>query len=316
MTQIETSERRVSIRFGAVAAIAGLFFIGSVLSIKYVSTPAAEPMPTRPQKENAFKNIQVEGRSVIVVDAKTGAVLYERNADEQLPLASITKIMLVDVVKDFLPEDSHVRISEKASVRGEGGAPYVDDEWRAGDLIAFTLITSSNVGAEALADAADPYIRNAYLEAPVDSSATVWLMNARALQRGLKATYFKNPTGLDISPSEAGAYGSAADIAKVFETIASNSSAFASTAFTARRFTSLSGRTYRAQNTDDALPHIPGLMFGKTGFTDLAGGNLAVAYDADIGHPIVAVVLGSTKAGRFTDIQRLVAAAQITVTEQ
>jgi D-alanyl-D-alanine carboxypeptidase len=49
-------------------------------------------------------------------------------------------------------------------------------------------------------------------------------------------------------------------------------------------------------------------MMSKTGYTDLAGGNLAVVFDAGIGHPVAVVVLGSTKEERFTDVQRLVRA--------
>ena len=47
----------------------------------------------------------------------------------------------------------------------------------------------------------------------------------------------------------------------------------------------------------------------KTGFTDLAGGNLALVFDAGIEHPIAVVVLGSSKKERFTDASALVAAA-------
>ena len=51
---------------------------------------------------------------------------------------------------------------------------------------------------------------------------------------------------------------------------------------------------------------IPGLLGGKTGYTNLAGGNLAVIYDAGLNHPIVVVVLGSTLEGRFGDVETLV----------
>jgi D-alanyl-D-alanine carboxypeptidase len=45
---------------------------------------------------------------------------------------------------------------------------------------------------------------------------------------------------------------------------------------------------------------------GKTGFTDLAGGNLAIVFDVGLAHPVVAVVLGSSEEGRFSDMQKLV----------
>ena len=61
-----------------------------------------------------------------------------------------------------------------------------------------------------------------------------------------------------------------------------------------------------SQNTDKDIVIIPGLIASKTVYTDLAGGNLAVAFDASVGHPIIVVVLGSTEAGRFTDVATLV----------
>ena len=54
---------------------------------------------------------------------------------------------------------------------------------------------------------------------------------------------------------------------------------------------------------------------GKTGLTDLAGGNLAVVFDVGLAHPVVAVVLGSTESGRFVDMQKLVDAARIAVSQ-
>ena len=53
---------------------------------------------------------------------------------------------------------------------------------------------------------------------------------------------------------------------------------------------------------------MPGLLRSKTGFTDLAGGNLAVIFDAGMNHPVAIVVLGSTQSGRFTDVKTLMAA--------
>jgi D-alanyl-D-alanine carboxypeptidase len=58
-------------------------------------------------------------------------------------------------------------------------------------------------------------------------------------------------------------------------------------------------------NTNQDVEHIPNLLLSKTGFTDLAGGNLVVVYDAGINHPVAIVVLGSTEEGRFTDVKTL-----------
>ena len=79
-------------------------------------------------------------------------------------------------------------------------------------------------------------------------------------------------------------------------------------------FRSLSNITHKGKNTNPLVATVPGVLASKTGYTDLAGGNLALAFDAGLGHPIVAVVLGSTYDGRFSDIRKLIVASMETVT--
>ena len=78
----------------------------------------------------------------------------------------------------------------------------------------------------------------------------------------------------------------------------------------AARVYSDSGNYHDAQNTNDALYLIPNLLASKTGYTDLAGGNLTIAYDAGFNRPIIVTVLGSTQQERFSDVVRLVEAVQ------
>jgi D-alanyl-D-alanine carboxypeptidase len=59
------------------------------------------------------------------------------------------------------------------------------------------------------------------------------------------------------------------------------------------------------KNTNQGVVQVPGALLSKTGFTDLAGGNLVVVFDAGMAHPVAVVVLGSTVEGRFTDVKRL-----------
>jgi len=69
---------------------------------------------------------------------------------------------------------------------------------------------------------------------------------------------------------------------------------------------SLDSIRHTATNTNKVLGNIPGLIASKTGFTDLAGGNLVVAFDAGMMRPIIVVVLGSGIDERFEDIKKLV----------
>ena len=66
---------------------------------------------------------------------------------------------------------------------------------------------------------------------------------------------------------------------------------------------------YSAENTNTIVDKIPNLIASKTGYTDLAGGNLVVAFDAGLNQPIIISVLGSTEEGRFSDMLQLVEAS-------
>ena len=90
-------------------------------------------------------------------------------------------------------------------------------------------------------------------------------------------------------------------------------SVFAGTTKDGILLTSVRGDTTNAINTNDALGSISGLIMGKTGLADLAGGNLAIVFDVGPAHPFVAVVLGSTQDGRFEDMKKIVSATYASV---
>ncbi|MFZ2886506.1 MAG: hypothetical protein WA021_01665, partial [Minisyncoccia bacterium] len=172
------------------------------------------------------------------------------------------------------------------------------------------LITSSNTGAIALAEAADVKLRAKYPEAP-QGGAAVWRMNALAQQMNLRETYFINPSGLDESATQAGSLGSAHNVAMLFlHAIRNNVSVFEGTTRSGVSFAPLNFPERVATNTNNALADISGIIMGKTGTTDLAGGNLAIAFDATANHPMIIVVLGATPEGRYADMKKLVETAR------
>ena len=67
-----------------------------------------------------------------------------------------------------------------------------------------------------------------------------------------------------------------------------------------------SGFYHTIKNTDYILDNIPDILFSKTGFTPLAGGNLVIIYKNEYGHEMAITVLGSTMDGRFTDVEKIV----------
>lgn len=278
------------------------------------TVPATQLAAAAAEREEPFKNIELEAQSAYVYDVRRDSDLFAKNPSAQLPLASITKIMTVLVAAEVLPEDAIITVSRDAVERGQGGLTW-GEEWKLHDLIDFTLITSSNTGAEALAEAAQPLLAQKYPEGS-HANATIWRMNSLAATLGMQETYFLNASGLDESPTQAGAQGSARDIAALFAyALRTQPDLFSGTTRTDIPLGPMNFPERPAHNTNNALADIDGLMMGKTGTTDLAGGNLAIAFLAAPDRPVVIVVLGSTPEGRFDDVRKLSAAAREAVSK-
>jgi len=239
----------------------------------------------------------LEAKSAYVFDISSNTLLYEKNAYQQMPLASLTKLMTVLVASRHIKSNDRIVITKEAlSPEGDAGL-FEGEVWHAQDLIDYTLITSANDGAHALALATptSPETKN-FTEA----------MNATAREIGLTQTYFLNDTGLDVSTSTGGAYGSAHDIAQLLNFIYHNASTvFDGSAQKKRVFTSVSGFTHDASHTSSVTGLLQGEALAKTGFTDLAGGNLGVIAEPILGHVVAIVVLQSSREGRDTDVAHL-----------
>lgn len=322
-TQSKTPKRSTPEELGTDASGRALLIVVSAL-IALVGIVAFSPAPAAENQEAAavaavdvFAGISLEAKAAIVVDMTSGKTLYEKNAEVQLPLASLTKVALALVVAEALPLDSTIVIPYYASGAGSDAHLLKGETWRIADVIDFTLVESSNGGASILAEAAEPRLRDQYQGAPkTQHGATLARMNELVRVLHLSQTYFLNVSGLDLSETQAGAYGSARDMAKLFAYAASgNPGLFDGTAQSGILLTTEAGTELSASNTNSAQGSIPGLIMGKTGITDLAGGNLAVVFDVGLSHPIVAVVLGSSEHGRFSDMQKLVRAARESLSE-
>jgi len=287
----------------AIAALVAFAAISAAPEAKGENAAAAGAV-------DAFKGISLDAKSAIVVDMQSGQTFFEKNADVQLPLASLTKVALALVIAEALPLDSIITIPYYASGARSDAHLLKGERWRVADIIDFTLVESSNNGAGILADVANEWILELYPEASetLPHGATLSRMNELARSLGLSQTYFLNVSGLDLSSTQAGAYGSAHDMAKLFAYAASaQSELFARTAREGVLLTTANGDgEMSASNTNEAQGAIAGLIMGKTGLTDLAGGNLAIVFDVGLSHPVVAVVLGSSESGRFSDMRKLV----------
>lgn len=243
-----------------------------------------------------FQGIFLEAKAAYVLDARTGKTLFALNEESQLPLASLTKVMTALVAS---------RSPQGTAVSFAGG------EWNLKDLLEYTLVVSSNEGASAIAGAGGALLNTRQAGEQGDNEdAFVQKMNEEARELGLSQTFFLNPSGLDVDGSTSGAYGSAKDMALLFAYIVEHRpDLMEATTYDSLRFSSLSGASRLAENTNVLAGTIPGLLASKTGYTELAGGNLAVAFNIGPMRPVVVAVLGSSQEGRFLDVDQLINAS-------
>ena len=260
--------------------------------------------------QNAFDDTRIEARSAIVWDVKNQKVLFNKNADDVRPLASVTKLMTALVAYELLLPDDRVTISLD-DLKAEGDSGFVDGEnFTMQNLMDLTLISSSNDGATALSS----NVGQTITEDRNPDTVFVTAMNVKAEELGLTKTHFENSTGLDLSPEKAGAYGSARDMALLMEYIITNvNDAVELTTSDVTTVNNEQGERHIVKNTNEVVNDIDGLIASKTGYTQLAGGNLVIAFNAGLNRPIVVAVLGSSQDGRFADTLDLVERARLAV---
>lgn len=252
-----------------------------------------------------FENISIAGQSAIVLDVKTGKVLYEKNSDVVRPLASITKIMTAVTALDLLPNYTVITIN-KEFLKEEGDSGfYRDEKWKLRDLLDYSLVTSSNDGAAAIASAAGA-VESGTTDINIGREEFITKMNAKAQSIGIPNARFLNETGLDLPDGQSGGYASARDVAKLFSyALSKRPEIFEATRYKNTSVTSLDKIAHKATNTNESIDDLPGVIGSKTGYTALAGGNLAIIFDPGLARPVVIVVLDSTTEGRFSDVTLL-----------
>lgn len=233
-------------------------------------------LPTRIYGEpNA--DIGVSAASAVVMEADSGAVLYEKDADTRRPMASTTKIMTALVVIEEMAMDQTVTVP-KAAVGVEGSSIYLVENERltVEELLYALMLESANDAATALA---------VLTAGSVEDFAV--LMNRKAEALGLTDTAFENPHGLDGE----GHYTTARDLAALTAYALGNET-FRAIVSTYKRTIPLNGDqgTRVLVNHNRLLRSYKGCIGVKTGFTKRSGRCLVTAAERD-GVTLVAVTL-------------------------
>ena len=233
----------------------------------------------------------VYARSVMLIDARTGDVLYEKDADARRPIASTTKLLTALIITEsgnlsgsleVQPIDT---ICEPTKLYFKPGERYARNA-----LLYALLVHSCNDVARALAR---------------DNAGSIAdfadKMNARAVQLGARDTHFVNPNGLPEPGQEQ--WSTARDLSKIARVVYGNATLRPIMATQHLQFQMASGRTQEFANTNKVLLRYPYCNGMKTGYTDAAGHCLVSSAD-DGNNAIISVCLGDNKS-IWNDSQRL-----------
>ena len=241
---------------------------------------------------------EVSGKSAVLMDIETGTVLYEQNAHEKLPLASVTKVMTMLLIMEAIDEgrmewDDMVTVSETAAAKG-GSQIYlkVGETMSVTDMFKSVAVSSANDCACALAE----FIAGS-------EAAFVEKMNSRAKELGMENTHFINCTGLDDGENAKEHYSSAYDIALMSRELMANHPEIQK--FTTIWMDTVRGGAFGLSNTNKLVRFYPGATGLKTGFTSAAGYCLSATARRD-GLGLIAVVMGAkTSQERFNSCKQL-----------
>ncbi len=229
-------------------------------------------------------------KSAILMDMNSEKVLISDNADERLPIASVTKLMTVLITLDNIEQgkislDDDVFVSENANGMG-GSQIFLDanESYKLGELLKSVIVCSANDSSVALAE----YIAGS-------ENNFVVLMNEKANSLNLKNTHYANCTGL---PSVDG-YSSAYDQAIVLKHVLSHDLYHTYSSIWMEDFAHPNGRTTMMTNTNKLSKFYSGCIGGKTGSTNQAKSCLAIGAKRD-DTSLISVVLGvDTSKNRF-----------------
>lgn len=210
------------------------------------------------QEAAETKNLQLYARSAALMDASSGRILYTKNGDKKLPMASTTKIMTCIIVLENSKGDEVVTVSSNAAKQPDVQLnANSGEQYYVKDLLYALMLESYNDVAVALAE---------HVGGSVEGFAA--LMNEKAKQLGCQQTNFVTPNGLDAAEH----YTTAEDLCKIAAYAIQNSSFLEITNTLNYSFTELTtNKAFQVNNKDAFLSMYQGAFGIKTGFTGNAG---------------------------------------------
>ncbi len=266
-------------------------------TVAFAQTEEAQPVPTA--EEDVFAPSEVSGNALNITAREAlsmsadGQVLYEKNATEKRPIASMTKIMTLICIYDAVDEgkislDDAVVVSQRAASMG-GSQVFLDAHatYKAEQLVKSIIVCSANDSCVAMAE---------HVSGSVESF--VDKMNSKAEALSCVATHFANCTGLP----HVSQFSCAQDVATMLRELIKHPHYFQCANIWMEDFVHPGGRVTGMTNTNKLVRFYEGCDGGKTGFTNEAMHCLAAT--AKRGETrIISVVVGATDSKtRFKEV--------------
>lgn len=233
-----------------------------------------------------------QAKAAYLVDYDSDTVIYEKNSSMKLPIASMTKIMLLNLCFEKLDEgefslDEQITISKTAS--GMGGSQVfleANSQYKASDLLKSIIVASANDASVAMAE-----------RLYGSELSCVEAMNNKRDEWGLKDTLFSNCTGL-TKPTQ---YSSARDVAIMLKKLVSHDEYFDFSTIWTDKINHGDHETEIA-NTNKLIRFYEGCDGGKTGFTSESGFCLAATAKRGNTRIISVVINAESGKSRFADV--------------
>ncbi len=227
-------------------------------------------------------SLSLNCKSAILMEARTGTVLYTQNSDEALPPASVTKIMTLLLVMEAI-DSGRIQLSDmvtaSANAASMGGSQIYLKEGESmsvEDMLKSVVISSANDAAVALAE---------FVSGDVD--AFVRQMNNKAQELGMKSTQFENVTGLDDTSQNH--LTSAMDIALMSRALVAHPLILK---YSSIWMDTIRGGAFGLTNTNRLVRFYRGATGLKTGSTSKAGFCVSVTAERD-GLSLICVIMGA-----------------------
>ncbi|WP_369810000.1 D-alanyl-D-alanine carboxypeptidase family protein [Gracilibacillus caseinilyticus] len=246
--------------------------------------------------ESSSLDLAKNSKSAILIERDTGNILYDKNSDEKLPPASMTKIMTMLLIMEAIEKgeltlDEKVKVSEKASSMG-GSQIFLEEgeEMTVDDLLKGIAVASGNDASVAMAE------RIAGSE-----EAFVEMMNKKVKYLGLTSTKFQNSTGLPAEDH----YSTAHDMAVMAKALLKYEAITNYTSIYEDYLRKGTEKEFWLVNTNKLVRFYEGVDGLKTGFTNEAKYCLTATAEKD-GMRTIAVVMGAkTPKDRNNEISKL-----------